>query len=149
MGNVEVVAAVQSSAAIIKGHLAHKEVGMKVDFGSTVSLVEVSVAKAYGTITSAPLKDFSWSQRKERRYLFSGCTTIPVYLADLNVNNSFVVVQSLISPVFLGIDLLQQYNLVLDFTTSPVSIVSEQIKSDMKLSLPKFLKSLLNRVLQE
>jgi len=82
------------------------------------------------------------AERKEIPVL--GCTTLPVCLADLKVNHNFVVVQSLISPVILGIDFVQWHNLVLDFTTSPVSIVSKQNKSDMKPSLPRSIKPLLN-----
>ena len=68
VGSVVVVAAVRSSAAVIKGNLAQRELDMMVDSGSSISLIEESVAKAYVAKTEVPLKDFSWS--KERRYLF-------------------------------------------------------------------------------
>ena len=144
VGNMVVVAAVRSSAAVIKGRLAQKEVDMMVDSGSSISLIEESVAKAYVTKTEAPPKGLQLVSAEGKEIPVVGCTTLPVCLADLIVNHKFVVVQSLISPIILGIDFLQWHSLVLDFTTSPVSIVSKQIKSDLKPSLPKCVKPLLN-----
>jgi len=99
---------------------------MMVDSGSPISLIEESVAKAYMARTE---KNFSWSQQKEWRYLFC------------KVNHNFVVVQSLISPVILGIDFLQ---LCVGLYIHSICIVSKRNKSDMKPLLPTCITPLLN-----
>ena len=43
-----------------------------------------------------------------------------VKLGEFNVMHDFVVLDSLVTPVILGIDFLQQNGLVLDFTCTPV-----------------------------
>ena len=43
-------------------------------------------------------------------------------MGNLTVYHPLVVVQSLIVPVILGMDFLQQHGLTLDFTTTPVTI---------------------------
>jgi len=144
VGNVVVVAAVRSSAAVVKGFLAQKEVDMMVDSGSSVSLIEESVARAYVTKTEAPPKGLQMISAKGKEIHVLGSITLPVRLAGLKVSHSFVMVQSLISPVILGIDFLQRHNLVLDFTTTPVSIVCKQHSSKVTSPLPKCMKPLLN-----
>ena len=46
---------------------------------------------------------------------------LPIQLRDVKVDHSFVLVQSLITPVILGIDFMQKHGLVLDFTTTPIT----------------------------
>ena len=53
-----------------------------------------------------------------------------------------MVVHSLISPVILGIDFLQKYKLVLDFTSSPVSVTSKPV--DGLETLPKSMKPIVD-----
>jgi len=144
VGNVVVVAAVRSSAAVIKEFLAQKEVDMMVDSGSSVSLIEESVARAHVTKTEVPPKGLQLISAEGKEIHVLGSVTLPVRLAGLKVSHSFVVVQSLISPVILGIDFLQQHNLVLDFTTTPVGIVCKQHSSKVTSPLPKCMKPLLN-----
>ena len=63
-----------------------------------------------------------------------GCT--------IQVNHNFVVVHSLISPVILGIDFPQKYNLVMDFTSIPVGITS--IAANKLETLPKCMKPMVD-----
>ena len=58
VGNV-VVAAVRSSAALTRGFLDQKEVDMLVDSGSSISLMQESVATAYSKQIEEPQKDLS------------------------------------------------------------------------------------------
>ena len=47
-----------------------------------------------------------------------------VQVGQLSVEHPLVVVDSLISPVILGMDFLQQHDLVLDFASSPISVTT-------------------------
>ncbi len=47
---------------------------------------------------------------------------------QLSVSHEFVVVNNLVTPAILGIDFLQRHMLVLDFTTTPVSIMPSERK---------------------
>ena len=51
-----------------------------------------------------------------------GEVVAPVRVGTLHVDIIFVVLHSLITPVILGIDFLQKHGIVLDFTTTPVTI---------------------------
>lgn len=51
-----------------------------------------------------------------------------VQVDSFKTEHEFVVVESLIYPVILGIDFLQQNELVLDFTTMPVSLCHSRKK---------------------
>ena len=44
----------------------------------------------------------------------------------VNVSHEFVVVNTLVAPVILGIDFLQRHQLILDFATTPVSITTTE-----------------------
>ena len=46
----------------------------------------------------------------------------PVKLGELELMHEFVVVESLVAPVILGVDFLQGNGLVLDFTQTPVMV---------------------------
>ena len=71
-----------------------------------------------------------------------GCITLPLRLGKLKVNHNFVVVHSLIAPVILGVNFLQKYNLVLDFTSTPVSITPKTV-NELE-ALPKSMKPLID-----
>ena len=58
------------------------------------------------------------------------------------MNRNFVVIHSLIAPVILGVDFLQKYNLVLDFPSNPVSIISKTVNEWE--ALPKSMKPLID-----
>ena len=63
-------------------------------------------------------------------------------LDKLQVSHDFVIVHSLIAPVILGVDFLQKYNLVLDFTSNPVCITSKA--ADDSEMLPKSMKPIVD-----
>ena len=72
------------------------------DLGSSISLVR-------GNFITSPKLD------------------VPIQQRDVKVDHSFVLVQSLITPVTLGIDFMQKHGLVLDFTTTPITISIQTI----------------------
>ena len=51
-----------------------------------------------------------------------GEVVAPISVGTIHFDHNFVVVHSLITPVILGIDFLQKHGIVLDFTTTPVTI---------------------------
>ena len=73
---------------------------------------------------------------------FLGCITLPLRLGNLKVSHNFVVLHSLIAPVILGVDFLQKYNFVLDFTSNPVKITPKPV--DELEALPKSMKPLID-----
>jgi len=48
-----------------------------------------------------------------------------IQLEKVRADHLFIVVQSLITPVILGIDFMQKHRLVLEFTTTPVTVSSQ------------------------
>jgi len=51
-----------------------------------------------------------------------GQITANIQLGSVKAAHCFIVVRSLITPVIIGVDFMQRHGLVLDFTTSPVTI---------------------------
>jgi len=47
---------------------------------------------------------------------------IQIQLGKVKADHCFIVVRSLITPVIVGVDFMQKHGLVLDFTTTPVTI---------------------------
>ena len=136
------MAAVRSSAALTRGLLDQKEVDMLVDSGSSISLIQESVATAYSRQIERAPKGLELTSAEGKEIPVLGCITLPLCLGKLRVNHNFVVVHSLISPVILGIDFLQKYNLVLDFTSTPVGVTSKTV---IELeTLPKCMKPIVD-----
>lgn len=46
----------------------------------------------------------------------------PVKIGNVEVTQQFLVVDSLIAPVILGIDFMKRHKVTLDFTTTPVGV---------------------------
>ena len=51
-----------------------------------------------------------------------GQANVVVQIGQLSVEHPLVVVRSLITPVILGMDFLQQHGLVLDFASLPIGV---------------------------
>ena len=118
VANVVVVATVRSSAAITKGFLDNKEVDMMLDSGSSISLVQESVAIAFSRPIEAVPSGLKLVSAAGDTISVLGCITLPVCLGKLHVKHPLVVVRSLIAPVILGVDFLQKHGLTLDFTST-------------------------------
>ena len=76
VGNV-VVAAVRSSAAFTRGLLDQKEVDMLVDSGSSISLIQESVATAYSKEIKRPPKRLGLTSADGKEIPVIGCITLP------------------------------------------------------------------------
>ena len=59
-----VAAAVQPSAAVIQGIVNNKEVDMMVDSGSSISLIEKSVATGFSQKTTSVHHPLDWYQQQ-------------------------------------------------------------------------------------
>ena len=88
-------------------------VEVMMDSGSSISLMMESFAKNYQN-QAAP--------KGLKLVSAAGELVAPVSVGTLHVDHNFVVVHSLITPVILGIDFLHKHGIVLDFTTTPVTI---------------------------
>ena len=58
----------------------------------------------------------------EERLHIIGYIQAPIKLGELELGHEFVVVNSLVAPVILGVDFLHANSLVLAFTQSPVMV---------------------------
>ena len=99
-----VVAAAQSSATTVQGRVGDTEVEVMLDSVASISLVledtatwmpgSQLVSEARAHVVSATGKTIP----------VIGCVTLPAQVGPIEVEHSLVVVQSLITPVILGID---------------------------------------------
>jgi len=108
-----------------------------LDSGSSVSLVES------GTLIG--MKDVvSVRYARSLRLVTASGDQLPILrhiracvkLGEFNVMHDLVVVNSLVTPVILGIDFLQQNGLVLDFTCTPVMICKGPPNALQKAAFP-------------
>ena len=136
------MATVRSNTAITQGLLDQKDVDMLVDSGSSISLIQEGVATAFSRPIEKSPKSLQLISAEGKEIPVLGCITLPLRLGKLKVNHNFVVVHSLIVPVILGVDFLQKYNLVLDFTSTPVSITPKTVNEWE--ALPKSMKPLID-----
>ena len=134
--------AVRSSVALTWRFLDQKEEDMLVDSGSSVSLMQESVSTAYSRHIERAPKGLKLTSAEGKEIPVIGCITVPLCLGKLQVNYNFVVVHSLISPVILDVDFLQKYKLVLDFTSTAVSVTSKPVDGVEKL--PKSMKTIVD-----
>ena len=137
VGNV-VVAFVRLNTAITRGLLDQKDVDMLVDSGSSISLIQEGGATVFSRMIEKSPKGLQLISAEGKEIPVLGCITLPLRLGKIKVNHNFVVVHSLIAPVILGVDFLQKYNLVLDFTSTPVSIARKTVNEWE--ALPKSMK---------
>ena len=133
-----VAAAIQPSAAVTQGVLDNKEINMMLDLGSSISLIEESVAVSLRTKTNttpSPLKLVSVAGRDIPTL---GCITLPIQLGTLQVNHSLVIVHSLINssnPIKVSIPDASDLNSA-DF----VSLFDATRKSKAKVCAIELLK---------
>ena len=87
-----------------------------------------------------------------------GQANVVVQVGQLSVEHPLVVLDSLISPVILGMDFLQQHGLVLDFASSPISVTTrhtppnshdqlqdiQPIVEDVQKPRPRSVQSMVN-----
>ena len=118
------MAAVQPSAAVIKGRIGDKEVEILLDSGSTISLVQDSILADRLGVKPLKPKELQLVSAAGEPIPVVGQAKVVVQVGQLRVEHSLVVVRSLITPVILGMDFLQQHGLILDFTSTPIGVTS-------------------------
>ena len=102
------------------GELGNVCVEVMMDSGSSISLMMESFAKNYQN--QAALKGLKLVSAAGEPIPVIGEVAAPISVGTLHVDHNFVVVYSLITPAILGIDFLQKHGIVMDFTTTPVTI---------------------------
>ena len=122
IGSTVVVAAVRSSATTTVGMIGGVQVEMMLDSGSSISLVRSDILSQTNiTRIQAPRQiQLRTASGAELPIVDHG--RMQVTLGELNLWHDFAIVDSLVVPVILGVDFLQEKELVLDFTQRPVGI---------------------------
>ena len=113
--SVVVVVALRSQAATTLGMTGGVEVEITLDLGSSVLLIQRTV-KAKGVIRLDNVRPL--------QLIMPSGEDMPIVeqvirLGELGLMHKFVVVENLACPAIVGMDFLQEYGLVLDFT-SPI-----------------------------
>ena len=121
-----IVAAIRTDGSVINGVLENKVVKLMIDSGSSISLVRRCLTSGHKLSRAPPGLQLVSAAGEPISIL--GQVTMSIQLGNVKADHPFIVVQSLITPVILGIDFMQKHGLVLDFTTTPVT-VSNQISS--------------------
>ena len=96
---------------------------MMIDTGSAVSLVmkqEMDTLKQ-DKLFNVPVPKLRLVTASREPMLITGCIQAPVRISQLEITHQFLVLR-LATPVILGVDFLQQQNLVLNFASSPMTI---------------------------
>ena len=144
--HVVTVSAVKCNAAILTGELAGKIMEMMIDSGSAVSLVtkqEVDMLK-HDRLLNAPVPKLRLVTASGEPMLITGCIQAPVRISQLEITHQFLVVERLVTPVILGVDFLQQHNLVLNFASSPVAISNPtQLVEQTSEAIPTALQPII------
>ena len=98
-------------------------VQMMLDSGSSVSLLQQN--------SVATMKDIQRLPRKPSMQLVTAAGSLlhvtdyvqaPVWIGGNKVMQQFLVVESLIAPVILGLDFMRKHKVTLDFSTKPVGV---------------------------
>lgn len=117
------MAAVKTKAAVIMGELGGIRAETMLDSGSSVSLVQQGVLlHARGIERVEKKKPLRLVTASGDSLLILDHIRAPIKLGELELVHEFVVVESLVAPVILGIDFLHNNALVLDFTETPVRV---------------------------
>jgi hypothetical protein len=126
-----VVASIRSEVSIMKGKIDEASTEIMLDSGSSVSLLHQEIVFGLKGITRR------WLPQKLNLVTASG-ETLPivdyveatVVLGNTEMKHYFIVVKDLVTPVILGVDFLQDKGLVLDFTTTPVTVTPGKERSN-------------------
>lgn len=106
------------------GRIGGVGVEVMLDSGSSVSLIRQEVLpRTHGIVKIVPAKPPVQLVTASGDHLpIVDHVQAPVQLGELAMIHNFVVVESLVSPVILGVDFLQENALVLDFGKTPVAV---------------------------
>ena len=117
------VAAVRSKATVTTGRLGGVLSELMLDSGSSISLVRRDVLpKAQHVRRTEATRSVQLVTASGERLPVLEHIQATVQLGELELLHDFVVVESLVAPVILGVDFLHKNGLVLDFTQTPASV---------------------------
>ena len=123
--NLIIIAAVKSEASTVKGRIGEREMDIMLDSGSSVSLLREEAIKAMRGVTKRRyVQDTRLVTAAGEELPILDQVTVCVKLSKVDQAHHFLVVGKLITSVILGIDFLQQQGLLLDFRTTPVTVLS-------------------------
>ena len=100
-----VVAAIRTDGSIVDGVLENTVVKLMIDSGSSISLVTRNLTSGRKLSTAPPGLRIVSAAGDPISIL--GQITMSIQLGDVKAAHPFIVVQSLIAPVILGIDFMQ------------------------------------------
>ena len=119
----------RSKIITIRGQIGGSSQEVLLDSGSAVSLLRQDILKqATGIERTEPKLDLHLVTAAGENLPIVDQVSISVKLGDLERRHNFLVVTSLITPAILGTDFLQKHRLVLDFSTTPVTVTQTQGK---------------------
>ena len=120
---IVMVAAVKSRATVITGRFGGVPVELMLDSGSSISLVQCDLfARAQDVVQVKAKRPLQLVTASGGRLPVMGHIRALIELGGLKLLHEFVVVESLVAPMILGVDFLHENALVLDFTQSPVVV---------------------------
>ena len=123
------VATTKLHAAIITGKVGGKSVEIMLDSGSSISLIAHSILPELHNILPMALPSIRLKTAAGDPLPIIDYIQTQVRIANMesSVQQNFVVVNSLIAPVILGLDFFQEHGLILDFTDTNIKIYSKGI----------------------
>ena len=120
---VVTVAAVKPKAAATEGRLGGVEVEMMLDSGSSVSLIQKDVlSRAQDVVRIKATKTLRLVTASGDQLPILDHVSAFVQVGELYVRHEFVVTESLVAPVILGVDFLHEHALLLDFAKAYVQV---------------------------
>ena len=102
-----VVVAIRTDGFAINGVLENKVVKLMIDSGSSISLVRVCLTSGHKLSTAPPGLQLVSAAGQPISIL--GQVTMSIQLGNVKADHPFIVVQSLITLVILGIDFIQKH----------------------------------------
>ena len=128
------VATVRSKASVIMGEVGSISVEIMFDSGSAVSLLRKGDMDQMESVQHLRMDpEVKLITASGAPLPIVGHVQTTVQVGSLKVAHDFVVVDSLIYPVILGIDFLQVNEIVLDFTSLPVSVRHSGLNNTQQL----------------
>ena len=115
-------------------------VEVMLDSGSSISLIMESFINSSYQIQPAA-KGLKLVSAAGEPISVVGQVVAPIRVGKLQVDHHFVAVHSLITPVILGMDFLQKHGMVLDFTTTPVTIHNTSYPANLPPELEPILET--------
>ena len=101
-----VVAIARSSATIVQGRVGNVQVEVMLDSGVSISLIRKETAKRLLGLRSVRSTNVHVVSATGDPIAVLGCAIFAVHVGPLHVDHCLVVVNSLITPVILGIDFM-------------------------------------------